>query len=80
LSPGRFGEASREGTGEFAAEVPCLLCSFLDAGSEDVDELRDGLDVLDVSSESTGSCVSFGAPEMEVKAVLSSMIATFFFG
>ncbi len=78
---GLFGEASREAAGEFTADVPCLDCSFFVAGSEVVEELREGLDAFDVlcSGVSTGCAVSFVAPETEVE-VLLSMMATFFFG
>lgn len=76
---GLFGDASREAAGEFAADFACFVCSFFVAGSEDVDELRVGLEAFDVCSVmSTGSAVSFAVPENELKD-LSSMVVTFFF-
>lgn len=64
---GLFGDASREATGEFAADIPCFDCSFFVTGNEDAEELRVGLDAFDICSVvSTSSAISFAVPEKEL--------------
>lgn len=80
LREGLFGDDSREGFGEFAAEGVRFGSNFFVGGTEDVEVSRAGLDVFAAVSSlpgaaviSVGSAVSCVAPDMVVKGLSSMM-------
>jgi hypothetical protein len=81
LRDGLFGDDSREGFGEFAAEGVRFGSNFFVGGTEDVEVSRAGLDVFAAVCSlpgaaviSVGSVVSCVVPDMGAKGGLRSMM------
>jgi len=83
LSDGRFGDDSRDGLGEFAAEGVRFGSSFFVGGIEDVEVSRAGFEMFGAAVcslagdavMSTGSVVSWVVPAIGVKDLSSMMVA-----